>query len=329
MFSEFENIRIAGVATAVPKNQVDNLDYVGVFSEKEIKKQIKVTGIQKRRVLREDQPYSDLNYAVVDEVLLATGWEGNEVDAIIYVSAYNHQASPSTAFQLLQHIGAEKEAVGFDMNLGCSGFIIGLYMMSSLLYNQGNGKKGIVVLSDNSTAGGSDYDRAISMLPGDCATATAIEVVPDQRMNIQWFFDGSRYDFLHRMSLEQTMQMDGMAVFQFGITDVADSIQNYFAHYDLNPDDCDFIVLHQAQKLMVTRVGQFGKLPKEKLLTSYNLFGNTGGPSLPCTLCANTEKYKGMKNIKVFFAGFGSGLSWGMVILDIDTECIRPVVYVE
>ncbi|MGN0154408.1 MAG: 3-oxoacyl-[acyl-carrier-protein] synthase III C-terminal domain-containing protein [Lachnospiraceae bacterium] len=328
MYSSYKNVEIKGLVSAVPKNKVSNLDYVGIFEEEEIRKQIKVTGICDRHCLYEGQTVVDLSCAAIDKILQELNWKGADIDVLLYVSAYGKQAEPSTALFLANHIGAKQECVSYDMNLGCSAFVVGISTAMALIQGKLLGTKALVVVADSTSIGGSNDDKTVSMLSGDCATVTALEVADSKEIKFAQYFDGSRYQYLYRWDLDHNLNMDGMSVFEFTITDVAESIKNYFDHYKVTVESCDYFVLHQAQKFIVSKVAQFSGLPKQKVLTSYNLFGNTGGPSLPCTLCANKEKFLDRSSLKVFFSGFGSGLSWGMFIADIKVNNIYPVLYV-
>jgi 3-oxoacyl-[acyl-carrier-protein] synthase-3 len=327
MYSVINNIKIKGMATVLPENIVNNLEYSDVFGEAEVRKQIKVTGISERRCLQGEQTATDLSIIAAKKVLAHAKWDGNEIKVLIYVSAYECAALPSTAYYIMSQIGTGNDCLGFDVNLGCSAFINGLYIVSALLTKLSEGTKGLLIVSDSTSVGGDNADKAVSMLSGDCGTATAVEVVKGEVFPFQQCFDGSRYQYLVRKDLKHNLQMDGMSVFNFAISDVADGIKDYFEYYEITKESIDYYILHQAQKFIVNKVAQFAELPKDKVLASYQLYGNTGGPSLPCTVCANWEKISKKEEATLFFAGFGSGLSWGMVILTMNTKDIIPPAF--
>ena len=60
MYSEFDNIQIAGVATTLPEHETDNMSFAELFEEEVVRKQIKVTGIKKRRTVTGQQDTLDL-----------------------------------------------------------------------------------------------------------------------------------------------------------------------------------------------------------------------------------------------------------------------------
>lgn len=338
MYSEISDIQLCALASCLPEHRVYNTDYASVFGEKEVKKQIKVTGINERRCLTGDQTVIDLSMHAIDVALKHTGWPGESIDALVYVSAYREDSEKPTARLLLERIGAKQSCVGYDINLGCSAFVNGLFAISSLLKSMPVGAKGLLVVSDSTSIGGDHDDKTVSMLSGDCSTVTALQHIDEENedertpFRFSQHFDGSRYEFLMRRSLKKNLEMDGMAVFNFAITDVSESIREYLAHFGISEEGYDFFVLHQAQKFIVDKVAQFSELPKERVLTSYDLYGNTGGPSLPATVCANREEInKKTTNgrIKLFLAGFGSGMSWGFVSLDINPKDILDPVYTD
>ncbi|MEE3405061.1 MAG: 3-oxoacyl-[acyl-carrier-protein] synthase III C-terminal domain-containing protein, partial [Acutalibacteraceae bacterium] len=73
--------------------------------------------------------------------------------------------------------------------------------------------------------------------------------------------------------------------------------------------------------LIVKRI----KAPKERVPVSLDRYGNTGGISIPLTLC---DKYGTEKagTVHALMSGFGIGLSWGVFSAAIDTERVYPVI---
>ena len=338
MYSEISGIQLCAMVSCLPEHRTYNTDYASVFGEKEVKKQIKVTGINERRCLTGEQTVIDLSMHALNAALERTGWSGESIDALVYVSAYRENSRIPTARLLLNRIGAKHSSVGCDINLGCSAFVNGLFVISSLLKSMPSGAKGLLVVSDSTSIGGDHDDKTVSMLSGDCSTVTALQHATEKSeegripFRFSQHFDGSRYEFLVRRSLKKNLEMDGMAVFNFAITDVSESIRDYMKHYEMSEEEFDFYVLHQAQKFIVDKVAQFSELSKERVLTSYDLYGNTGGPSLPATVCANKEiidRKTTDGKISLFLAGFGSGMSWGFVSLEMDPKDILEPIYTD
>ena len=75
MFGEYPNIAIRGIASTVPVENVENLDCISKeLTEKKIRKQIRLTGIERRRILTGGQTASDLATKAADELLNRLNW---------------------------------------------------------------------------------------------------------------------------------------------------------------------------------------------------------------------------------------------------------------
>src|SRR5277367_5863714 len=91
--------RIAGVASAVPKQIVSNADYSAI-SEEQREKIIKYTGIRFRRWAPKELCCSDLCQAAAERLLPELGWKREDIGAVVFVSQTADYPFPATA-QLL------------------------------------------------------------------------------------------------------------------------------------------------------------------------------------------------------------------------------------
>ena len=123
--------------------------------------------------------------------------------------------------------------------------------------------------------------------------------------------------------------MDGMEVFHFAITDVVHTIAEFLDHFAIEKKSLDYIVIHQAQKFIVDKVAMFAEFDKERVINSYQKYGNSGGASDLCTLCENLGGEETDREVSVFMTGFGAGLSWAMVTLILQTRDILPVRFTD
>lgn len=327
MYSIFDNIHIAGVATTLPENEIDNLSFSEQFGEDVVRKQIKVTGIKTRRVVKNDQSALDLMITSAKRVMEHCDWSGDDIDVLVYASGYTEYSIPATAYIAQQILDIKESCIAVDINLACTGTVDGLYTIASMLQQYGNGAKGILMVGESPTVGGAGNDKATSMLSSDCGAAVAVEVMDGNSIRFCQNTDGSRYEVLVRQDEDDHIHMEGMEVFQFAITDVVNSIKTYFDHFQIEREKINYYIIHQAQKFIVDKVSFFADFPKSKVINSYNEFGNSGGASDICTLCYNREKFQQMDSIYVFMTGFGAGLSWAMVTADIETKNILPVEF--
>lgn len=322
MISVFDTISIKGIQAVVPEHTIDNMGFSEQFGEKKLKRLLKVTGVNRRHVLSEGT-VTELAIKAADILLEKLKWNREEIRALVYVTQSPEFESPSTAMLIQKELKIGCNCTVFDINLGCSGYVAGLQVVSSLLASCEDGDKALLLVADDAFL--ERKELGDSMLFGDGAAATAIVKEKARKSFYMQCSDGSRYDVLLR-KFGENVHMDGQAVFDFSVNDVAKSIREFHSHFHLSKDDIDYYVLHQAQKLIVESVAENADIPEDKLLWSLDEYGNTSCVSLPLTLCSNVKDMK-KEECKVVLCGFGVGLSWGIAYLEIPRDVIQTVEY--
>ena len=331
MIGKFDNIKIKGMSAAVPGYVEDNLTYVGTLGKRRVKKQVQLTGVEKRHVAGKHQRTSDLCYAATLPLLEKLQWKREDIKILIFITQGPNYMHPSTAFFLHKRLELSKDCLAYDMNLGCSSFNVGVHTVSALLQTCEMGAKALLLIGD--TAGrvrnpeGALKPNEIShdMLFGAAGAAIAIEKQENSPLYFMNKSDGNGYDAIighyNRPSI-----MDGAAVFSFAINDVADSVVEFRNTFHLDEDSIDYYVFHQAQKLILDNIVDSCDIPPKKELRSLQEYGNTSGTSIPVSVCANRDKIQAENKARILFCGFGVGLSWGEIYAEIDSENILPII---
>ncbi len=346
--SSFHNISVKCISAAVPIKTVDNFAEHTWVSEEEKTKTIKLTGIKQYRKADSFICTSDLCQKAAEILLERLHIEPESVDAVLFVSQTPDYRLPSTACVLQDKLRISQKAIAFDINLGCSGFVYGLY--TACCFIQGGGLKRVLLLcGDTQTKFSCPGDKSVAFILGDAGTATLIEYqkgVPD--INFLLMSDGSRFDRLivpgggyrnpsSAETLEMSRQpdggmrslehvyMDGMEIFNFSVTDVVKTIQVFMDSINIDPSQIDFLVLHQANKFMTDKIARKLRFPSEKVLYSLQIYGNTSCASIPLTIVHNFQKIKEDRVRRCILAGFGVGLSWGVVDIAFDSVLCPPV----
>lgn len=331
MYSEFDNIQIAGMAVTLPDHETDNMSFAELFGEDVVRKQIKVTGIKKRRTIMGQQDALDLMLHSAENILAHTGWSPDSIDVLVLATGYTRCKIPSTAYLAQKHLGIKEDCIVLDLNLACTGTVDGMLTVASLLQQCGVSARGLLLIGETPTIGGAGSDKSTSMLSSDCGAAVAMQMVQESEpVRFLQRSDGTRYEVLVRKDQEDFIHMDGMEVFQFAITDVVSAIADFFEHFSMDKNALDYVVIHQAQKFIVDKVALFAGFNKEQVINSYRQYGNSGGASDLCTLCENLgASGDEEREVSVFMTGFGAGLSWAMVTLQIQIENILPVKFTD
>lgn len=348
MIHKIENISIKGVSNCVPKNSVSNSDY-DLISEAERKMLIKTTGIEKRRVALEGVCASDLCYEAANKLLAELDWRKDSVDALIFVSQSQDYYLPATSIILQDRLKLSKKTIAFDVNLGCSGYVYGLYVLSTMLA-AGGIKRALLLCGDVSTNSVNYEDKSSYPLFGDSGSATALEY--DKNASPSWFNLGSdgeghkaimikgggtKYKF-HKDSLEVkdispgikrhelNIILKGLDIFNFSVKEVPKNIKELFEFSGKNIDEADYFVLHQANKIINETIRKKLKIDTEKVPYSLTDFGNTSSGSIPLTLQTGLQKTLQNDKTLLLLSGFGVGLSWGSALINTDKIVIPELI---
>lgn len=330
MKAKVENIAVQGIASYVPENVEDNLDFVSILGERRVKKQVKLTGIKKRHTSVKFQEPSDLAAFAAEKLLGELGWNKDDIGVLIFVTQRGDYIIPSTAICLQERLGLPKDCYAFDINLGCSAFNYGVHTAATVLENSIDYRKGLCLVAD--IVDGLEAKRtfnkesvSFSMLFGSAASAIALERIQDSSMIFFGSCDGSNFDAIIKTSYWRDTMMKGNVVFDYAINDVSQYIIDFKSDNSLAEDDIDFYIFHQAQKLMLDSLVSTCDLPPEKVLFSLEEYGNTSGASVPLTVSANAEIMKKKEKVRLLLCGFGVGLSCGITYLEMNTEHIINV----
>lgn len=346
-FSNFKNIRVAGVACAVPTNEVKTETYKPLFGDEEVEKFMEMTGVRASHRTSEHQTCSDLGFRAASELLDKKGINREDIGALIFSSHSPDYRRPSTAFVLQHRLGIPKEAVCYDISLGCSSLVVGMQTIASIM-NTSDIKYALLFVGD--TAGKSVYpkDRSSAMLFGEAGAVMLLEKTDDEQKQINALVrsDGSGYRYmiipgggyrnLHASEEvvmcedgnERTLMnsfIQGTSVFTFTIFDVPRLIKDFFAKTETTPEDYDCFAFHQANLYILKQIAKKAKIDFERMPITLDRYGNTSGASAIVSLCDRYGNVNTGETIKVMACGFGIGISLGATSFEINTDDILPI----
>ena len=347
--SVFTGVRISGVAGAVPKAAVNNLTDHQFCSAEDRKKIVDLTRVASYRKAPPEMCASDLCLAAAEALLSGLGRRPEEIDAIVFATITPDYRVPSTACVLQHRLQCRTSVVAYDISMGCSGFVVGLYNACSLI--KGAGLKRVLLLAgDTQSKLCHDQDKNVVFLLGDGGTATLLEADPDAGdIVVEVMTDGGRFQNLYvpaggfrRPSSEATRQvreqpdggmrseddlyMNGMEIFKFSATDVVKTLTGFMEAEKLSPEHIDQLFLHQANGFMNDKIARKLKFPAEKVPYTIGFYGNTGSASIPLTMAHHFSQQGSTGRTRCLVSGFGVGLSWGVATFGIDGICAPPVV---
>ena len=308
-------VRLAQLACAVPPTVITNEHFSNAFGLEQMQKFEKMVGVKERRKASDTESTSTLAVCAakrLDDV--------KNIDVVLFVSQTPDRRLPATACIIQHELGISSNSIAYDINLGCSGFVYGVFVAASMLKMPGI-RRVLFCGGDTISKITDEKDSSSSPLFGDAGFAMIIEA-DDSAPEIRYAFktDGAgcyaiSCDYGGRLS------MDGMDVFNFTINEVPDLINAEMAAARLTAGSVDYLVLHQANKFVLKQVAMMTGFSMRKVPVSIDRFGNTSSASIPLTLCDLASRDQGIK--KVVMSGFGVGLSWGTLIMDFDLSVCK------
>jgi 3-oxoacyl-[acyl-carrier-protein] synthase-3 len=340
------NVRLAGIAAALPEAVRTVEDEAKLFGADEMAKTAKSIGVRQRHIAPPGICTSDLCHLAADRLLDDLGWTRDSVEGLIFVSQSPDYELPSTACTLQARLALGTDCAAFDVGLGCSGFVYGLWLAAQLA---ACGTKRIVLLAgDVSTRRQAPRDKAVIPLFGDAGTATAIEFAAGApEMAFEMGTDGTGYRSIiipasgfREPRTERTKQpvagpdgiertpehiyINGADVFNFTIKRVPPLVERVIEQSGIAKESHDYFVFHQANAFMLQHLGKRLKLPPEKFVIAMEEVGNTSSASIPLAMTMSLAEKLTAAPRRLLLAGFGVGLSWGAVSLEAGPMVIRP-----
>lgn len=347
---EIADIRIAGIAACVPEKVLHNRDY-GWIKSSERELLIKTIGVEQRHVAEAGQTTSDLCYQAATELLNKLNWSPDEINLLVFVSQSRDYIIPSTSTILQDRLKLSKNCIAFDVNLGCSGYVYGLSVISSMIRATGISKS-LLLVGDLSNVTSSYRDKSTYPLFGDAGTATALEFkpgAPPMQFNLQT--DGSGYEAIiirdggvrnlaskesfavkkygegiYRNRLQ--IELNGIEVFNFSLREVVPNIKTALKHFNRSLDEFNYLLFHQANRLINETLRKMLKVDPIKVPYSLKEYGNTSCASIPLTLVSQL-KDELSKPQKLLLSAFGIGLSWGTVMIETEGIVVPEVSVLE
>ena len=351
-FQHFNSVTVRGISACVPRNAEDNRNLPLLGSPEQVQKFIDTTGVITRHTVKNQKLCSsDLCYFAAVALLNDLKWKREDVDCLLFVSQTPDYIMPATSCILQDKLNLSNECFAMDISLGCSGWIHGMATIGALMQN-GGFKKGLLLAGDTSSVTKSPKDKSTFPLFGDGGTATALEYCEgDPGLRVHTATDGKGYEaiiipdggFRNFYSPDSTIEkeyedgiirnnlqtsLDGPGVFIFAISKAPKSILGLMDHFNINLNQVDYFILHQANKILNEKIRNKLKLPPDKVPYSLDEYGNTSSSSIPLTLVTRLRDNLISEKCKIVACGFGVGLSWGTLYFETEKITCPEIIMV-
>lgn len=297
-------LKIEKTASYLPGEGIDNFYFENTLdtSDEWISSR---TGIKKRHFVQDENMLDIIEESV--KSLNLTVEEIKKTKTIIVATCTYTRPIPNLSSQIQRIFGFEENVYSLDINMACSGFVAGMELLDSLMKKDEYALLiGAEVFSDIL-----DFeDRSTVVLFGDGAGATLLSQSEERslfksgtRGNIQALNYGYSKDFLH---------MNGSEVYKFAIKTIPKSVEEFLGENNINIEDIDYFISHQANIKMLNSIARALKVSKDRFPSNLDKVGNISSASIPILLDDLNKAGILERGQELCFLGFGAGLTWSL-----------------
>jgi 3-oxoacyl-[acyl-carrier-protein] synthase-3 len=332
------NSKIIGLGHYVPDNVVTNEDLSEMMDTNDAWIQER-TGIKERRwaVKGSGDTTSEMGVKAAKVAIERAGIDKDDIDFIVFATLSPDMYFPGPGVQV-QHALDIKTVGALDVRNQCSGFIYAISVADQ--YIKTGMYKTVLVIGSELHSHGLDKTtrgRGVSVIFGDGAGAAILTREENNSKGILSTHLHSQGEHAEELVLiapgmgkrwvndilkdndpndeSYFPHMNGQFVFKNAVVRFSEVIMEGLMKNKLQKEDIDMLIPHQAN----LRISQFIQkkfgLGDDQVFNNIQKYGNTTAASIPIALTEAWEEGKIKEGDVVVLAAFGSGFTWGSVII--------------
>ena len=331
------NSKITGLGYFVPENIVTNND-LSKFMETSDEWIQERTGIEERRWIdpKTGETTSTMAVKASKIAIERSGLEKEEIDFIIFATLSPDMYFPGGGVRVQDML--DMPTIGaLDVRNQCSGFIYAMSVADQFI-KTGMYKNILVIGAENHSGGleKSTRGRGVTVIFGDGAGAAVLSRSEEKGKGIlsshlhsegkharELMLDGPNTgrwvpEILAENDPEDQSyypQMNGQFVFKHAVTRFSEAIIEGLKANNLQKEDIDMLIPHQANLRISKFIQKKFQLSDDKVHNNIMKYGNTTAASVIIALTEAWEQGKIKDNDLVVLAAFGSGFTWGSVMI--------------
>jgi 3-oxoacyl-[acyl-carrier-protein] synthase-3 len=222
----------------------------------------------------------------------------NQCSGFVYAISIADQYIKTGMYKNVLVIGSELHSTGLDMTTRGRGVsvIFGDGAGAAVLSREEDLTKGI--LSTHLHSEGQHAEELALIAPG-MGKRWVTDIIADNDPNDESYFP----------------YMNGQFVFKNAVVRFSEVINEGLQANDLQVSDINLLVPHQANLRISQFIQQKFRLTDDQVFNNIQKYGNTTAASIPIALTEAWEQGKIKSGDLVVLAAFGSGFTWGSVII--------------
>ena len=332
------NSKIIGLGHYVPDNVVTNDDLSKMMDTNDEWIQER-TGIKERRwaVKGTEDTTAGMGVKAAKIAIERSGLDKDDIDFIIFATLSPDMYFPGPGVQV-QHALDIKTVGALDVRNQCSGFVYALSVADNFIKT--GMYKNILVIGSELHSHGLDKTtrgRGVTVIFGDGAGAAVLTREEDTSKGILSTHLHSQGEHAEELVLiapgmgkrwvndilaendpndeSYFPYMNGQFVFKNAVVRFSEVIMEGLIKNKLNVGDIDMLIPHQANLRIAQFIQRKFKLEDHQVFNNIQKYGNTTAASIPIALTEAWEEGKIKEGDTVVLAAFGSGFTWGSVII--------------
>lgn len=306
-------VYIEAIGVRLGASCVNNVAVAASFGKDAEFLSMRIGALEVRRA-GSDETAVSLATAACIEAIKSSEISFEDVQLLIFITQNpDHGGLPHNSAILQAELGLPVSVACIDIGLGCSGYVYGLAVASSMMKTLGI-RNALVVTSDQYGRHLGPEDANTQMLFGDgaCATVLSTQQGALEIKACRLGTDGTSHAAITRDD-DNVIRMNGRAVFGFSRKVIPNEIQAFVDELGIALENFDALLLHQGSRAIVEEIRKELNLGLEKVPVEIESYGNLVSSSLPMLL---KPRLVDRSLSRIVLAGFGVGLSWGAVYLE-------------
>ncbi len=329
--------KITGLGYYVPENVVTNEDLAKLMDTND-EWIVERTGIHERRHKKlEEDTTTGMGVKAARMAMERASLKAEDIDFVVFATLSPDYYFPGPGVLLQRDLGL-KTVGALDIRNQCSGFVYALSVADQFVKT--GMYKNILVVGSEVHSTGLDMTtrgRGVSVIFGDGAGAAIVsrsEVKGEGILSTHLHSEGEHAeelaliapgmgkrwitDVIKDNDPEDTSyypHMNGQFVFKNAVVRFSEVIMEGLEANQLNVSDIDMLVPHQANLRISQFIQSKFKLTDDQVFNNIQKYGNTTAASIPIALTEAWEQGKIKKGDLVVLAAFGSGFTWGSVVI--------------
>ena len=321
-------VGVVGVGAYLPEKVLTNEDLEKMVdtSDEWI---VTRTGIRERRIAPPGVSSSHLAYEAAKRALDDAGISAEEIDMIAVATNSPDTLFPATACRVQAMLGASR-ACAFDLQAGCTSPIYAMALVEPGVMND-HWENVLVIGVETLSRVVNWEDRSTCVIFGDGAGAIVMRKVETGGIiDFDLKADGTKADYIElpaglaaMPASEETVRkklhsihMKGNDVFKFVVRVIPPFMKALLERNSMSPEDIDWYIFHQANIRIMDAVLQRFGVGRERAIINIDKYGNTSAATIFIALDEAVKDGRIKKGDKLMLVSFGSGMTYGAVILE-------------